>query len=278
MKKSIVIGIVAALATSSVIAQNNDIVVTPNQDKATFTPASADVNVRADLGLFTSYVWRGQVLNNDLVVQPQVDISKMGVHLNIFGNYDLKKNYNGNSGDFSEIDLTLGYDLPLQLDNVDFSIGLINYNFSGKNPAEATTELYGSAVLTTFKKENGLSFTPSFTLYGDIDEVNGVYLEFQIPVRYPLPIEAISLTVEGGITVGWGNTAYNSYYWDQSADGNWNDYNFYGTITYAIRSDLLLNLNMTYTMLEGGAIRDGGDANYEADNKFWSGINLSYKF
>jgi len=276
MNKSMIVGMVAVLAASGAMAQNNDIVVpkTP-QTPSTFNSNKTEVELSADLGLFSSHVWRGQVLNNDFVFQPQLTVQQYGVSVNIAANYDLKKNYQGNSGSFSEVDFLIGYDLPIDLNGVEFEVGLINYNYTGEMAKDSTSELYGKATITTFEKEDALSIIPEFTLFGDVDEVNGVYMLFDVHAIYPVMDK---LTAEAGVSIGWGNTSYNSAYWEQSADSGWNDYNFYGNLHYAIMDGLQVSLNVTYTMLEGGAITDGADANYESDNKFWSGLNLKYIF
>ena len=276
MKKNIIIGMVAVLATTGAMAQNDDIMVPKSQEKTgtTFTTDQSKAQFSADLALLTAQVWRGQVLNNDFVFQPQFTVRQYGVFFNIVANYDLNKNYQGNSGSFSEIDFSLGYVLPFDLNDLEFEVGLINYNYTGTMNQESTSELYGKASLTTFYKEDSFSVLPSVTLYGDIAEVDGVYMLFDIHASYPVMDK---LTAEAGVSAGWGSTSYNSYYWDPSADSAWNDYNFYSTIYYNLMDNLQLSLNLTYTMLEGGAIRDGASV-YESDNKVWGGFNVKYVF
>ena len=45
----------------------------------------SSVNVR----LVSSYVWRGQVINNDFAFQPQLTASQYGLSLNVWANYDI---------------------------------------------------------------------------------------------------------------------------------------------------------------------------------------------
>jgi len=274
MKKGMVFGMVAVLAASGAVAQNDVVMV---------DSSGPQTEVTAEAALVSSYVWRGQVYNNDFVVQPQVTLESYGVSFNVWANYNLAgSDKNGTSTDFSEIDLTLAYTLPVNLDDVAFDIGIINYNFPNSTDSEkgkavpATTELFGTATLLTFKDY----VIPSFTLFGDIDEANGVYMLFDIVAPYQV---SDYLAVEGGISAGYGNTSYNDYYFPTPGgpsiqDAGWNDYNFYANASYEITDDLSVAANITYTMLEGGSIRSAADKFYDSKEKFWGGVNLIYDF
>ncbi len=276
MKKTMVFGLAAAVAGGA-FAQNDVVMVESGQ---------AQTEVTAEAALVSSYVWRGQVYNNDFVVQPQVTLETYGVSFNVWGNYNLGgSDINGTSSDFSEIDLSLAYTLPFNLDDVSFDVGVINYNFpnstdSAKGKAvPSTSELFGAATLLTFKDY----VIPSFTLFGDIDEANGVYMLFDIVAPYQV---SEYLAVEGGISAGYGNTSYNDYYFNNAPtpggsstqDSGWNDYNFYANASYEITDDLSVAVNVTYTMLEGGSIRDAADNIYDSKQKLWGGVNLIYDF
>ena len=100
MKKVIKVGIAAIMAAGIAGAQDDMAIIGQ-------APAS-DVSrpeVTVEAALMTAYVWRGQVYNNDLVVQPQMTIAQYGVSFNIWGNYDLGENWIGISGDWSEVDM-----------------------------------------------------------------------------------------------------------------------------------------------------------------------------
>ncbi len=284
MKKAMVFGMVAALATGAAIAAD-DVVMVGQMGGS----GSSEPEVSAEAALVTAHVWRGQVYNNDLVFQPQLTIAHAGVSFNIWGNYDLGKNYAGIDYDFSEIDLSLAYTLPVNLDDVTFDIGVISYNYpaNGDRPAgqegginkKSTTELFGTATLLTFKDY----VIPSVTLFGDIDEADGVYILFDIAAPYEV---SDVLAVEGGISAGWGDTSYNDYYFNNAPvpggqstqDKGFNDFNLYGSASYEILENLTASASVTYTWLSGGSIRNAGDARYESDSKLWGGVNIAYDF
>ncbi len=274
MKKAMVFGMVAVLAASGAIAQNEDVMVEVEGSDA-FQP-----EVTVEMALVSSHVWRGQVYNNDFVVQPQVTLSQYGVSLNIWGNYDLGENVNGVSSDFSEIDFSLAYTLPLDINEVAFDVGIIGYHYPANGDYDAagrtegtksTTELFATATVLSFQDY----VIPSVTMFGDIDEADGVYFLFDIVAPYEI---SDYLAVEAGVSAGWGNTSYNDYYFGGNQDAGFNDYNFYGNASYEIMEGLTASLNLTYTFLEGGSLRDAADAIYEADQKFWGGVNIAYDF
>lgn len=279
MKKVIKVGIAALMAAGVAGAQDDMAIVgqAPVNDRS-----RPEVTVEA--ALVTAYVWRGQVYNNDFVVQPQMTIEQYGVSFNIWGNYDLGENVNGISGDFSEIDMSLAYSLPLDINEMAFDIGIIGYDFpaNGDTPvsgvgfnAKSTTELFASATVLSWQDY----VIPSFTLFGDVDEASGVYFLFDVVAPYEV---SEYLAVEGGVSAGYGNTSYNDYYFGDAIgvaqDAGWNDFNFYGNASYLIQEGLTVSANVTYTMLEGGAIRNAASTIYEAKQKLWGGVNIAYDF
>ncbi|HEY5653920.1 MAG TPA: TorF family putative porin [Pontiella sp.] len=268
MKKMMTVSMVALMAAGIVSAQEMVIV---NQGSS----QGADVEVTAEAALVSSYVWRGQVLNNDAVLQPQLTVEKNGVSFNIWGNYDLGENGAGISSDYSEIDMTLAYTLPIDVNDMAFDVGIIRYDFPnvvvGGEEIPATTELFVSATILSFSDY----FIPSATLFGDIDEVNGTYVLFDVVA--PLEISDV-FAVEAGVSAGYGNTSYNDYYFAGDKESGFNDYNLYVNASYEVAENISVSLNMTYTILDGGEIEDAADVLYEDKEKFWGGVNVAYDF
>lgn len=263
MKKVMTVGF-AALMAAGIAGAQDDMVMTgmPPADKA--APA-----VSAQVGLLNAYVWRGQVYNNDFVIQPQLTLSQYNFSFNVWGNKDLTQNYLGNNGQFSEIDLSLAYTLPIDVNEMSFDVGAINYNFPAGG--DSTTELFASAIVQSWRDY----VIPSVTLYADIEQVRGIYALFDVNVPYEI---SDYLSVNGGVSIGWGNNTYNDYYWplnDQKAGIN--DYNLYANASYELTESLTASANLTYTMLEGGSIKDSA-AVYESDSKLWGGVNIAYDF
>lgn len=269
MKKTMTVGM-AVLMAAGIAGAQDDMVITGQ------APASGpQTEVTAEAALVSSYVWRGQVYNNDFVFQPQITAAIAGFSINVWGNYDLGENFAGVSSDFSEMDVSLAYSLPLNVNEVAVDVGLVNYNFPNVDGAESTTELFIKGTILSWQDY----VIPSVTLFGDIDEANGTYILFDVVAPYQV---SDYLWVEGGISAGHGNTSYNDYYWGdaigKSRDEGWNDYNIYANASYEIYENLTASLNLTYTFLEGGAIENAAKEIYEAKEKFWGGVNIAYDF
>jgi hypothetical protein len=277
MKKMMTVGLVAVLAAGMVSAQNEVVIV----DQTVVVEEVDTVQVTAEVALMSAYVWRGQVLNSDFVAQPQITIVKGDFSFNVWGNYDLVENVNGNENEFSELDVTLAYSLPVDLNQMAFDVGLIGYTFENNAPGadDTTWELFGSATVLSWDW-----IIPSLTVFTDIDNGDGVYALFDVVFPYEV---SEYLTIEGGVSMGYGSTSYNDYYWDNSfVDGNGrktkdagiNDYNIYFNASYEIAENLTASLNVTYTTLEGGEIKDAGDDLYEDDDQLFGGVNVAYDF
>ncbi len=271
MKKAIIFGMAAVLTAGITNAQDDVVMIEQGGSDA------SEVQVSVETALVSSHVWRGQVRNNDFVFQPQVTIAQYGVSLNLWANYDLGENYLGVQGDMSEYNFSLAYTLPLDYSEVTFDIGLINYQYPangagtaqfGRN-SRSTTELFARATVQSWSQY----VIPSVTFFGDIAEVDGVYILFDIVAPYQV---SDYLWVEGGVSAGWGNTSYNDYYWAGIHDAGWNDYNFYGNASYELTENVTVALNLTYTLVEGGSISTINP--YEADEKFYGGVNIAYDF
>jgi len=276
MKKAMIIGMAAVLAVGTAIAQNDVVMVEQGGSDA------SRPEVTLEAALVSSHVWRGQVQNDDFVFQPQMTVSQYGVSINVWANLDLGKSYNGTQGDISEIDLSLAYTLPLDINEMAFDIGLINYHFAGNGDAgtaaPSTTELFARATVLSWD-DYVVPFIPSMTFFGDIDQVDGTYILFDVAFPYEI---SEYLVVEGGVSAGWGNTRYNEYYFGDpigvGQNKGWNDYNFYGRVSYELMDGLTAAAMIQYTLVEGGSIGDAADKIYEDDQKFFGGVGIAYDF
>lgn len=274
MKNLVTVGLAAVLAAGFANAQSGVVIV----DEVPMASAN-EAEATAEIALMSAYVWRGMVMNEGVVLQPQFTIAQYGVSFNVWANYDFSRNYIGVKNDISEIDLSLAYTLPLDLNDVSFDIGLISYQFpaNGSNGtnSKSTAELFAAAHWLTFRDY----VIPSATLFGDVKEADGIYVLLDIVA----PIEISEyLYAEVGASTGYGNTRYNNYYYDpadvQDMGKGFSDYNIWGTISYELLDNLTASLNLTYTGLYGGAIKNAAKQTYEAGEQFWGGVNISYDF
>ncbi|HUR96151.1 MAG TPA: TorF family putative porin [Gemmatimonadales bacterium] len=195
MKRANVLG--AALVVASTIA--------------TATPAAAQA-VGADLGLFSSYVWRGLSLTNKPVAQPDLYVTfpagNASVTLGGWANIDL--------GKYDDVD-----------DDISESGGLSSFNFAEFDPwAEISfpvgekTTLTGGATAYIYPNDAGLTsdfntveiyakaafdvpLSPKLAIWYDVDKVKGAYIEGSIGHSLPLGEKnSLSLGALAGFSAG----------------------------------------------------------------------------
>ncbi|MBM4103746.1 MAG: hypothetical protein FJ263_06805 [Planctomycetes bacterium] len=200
-------------------------------DDAPVTPAVSDgpsLGFNVSTAFMSKYIWRGQLLNDDYVMQPSVGASYGGLSASLWGNVDMT-NYHrqrdgggvsyghSNEWEFTEYDWTIGYaDKIPGSDILKYSVGVIYYYFpSGTDEgilAHDTTEVYAGLGLDTF-------LSPTVTLYRDIDEFDGTYAAFSVSHAIEKIFE-LSPDMPVGMTasasVGWGSASYNKGYWDST--------------------------------------------------------------
>lgn len=268
MKKFMVVSLAAVFAAGFAGAQNGVVMVGQAP-----SGSGSEAEVTAEVGLLSAHVWRGAVLNSDPVLQPQLSVAQYGVSFNVWANYNFSNGKStGVDNEISEIDLSLAYTLPLNLNDVSFDVGYISYQFpaNGDVSTPSTAELFASAYWLTFKDY----VIPSVTLFGDVKEMDGTYVQFDVVAPYQI---SEYLRVEGGLYTGYGSARYNDFYFGHSQKG-FTDYSIYGTVSYEILDGLTASFNLTYTGLFGGAVKENAKQFYEAGEKFWGGVNLAYDF
>lgn len=186
-------------------------------------PAVAQTSLSADLGLFSSYVWRGLSLTNKPVAQPDVYLSlpagNATITLGGWANIDLGR-YDDPDDDISESGALSSFNLSEFNPYAEISVpvgkatltgGIIGYvypneveagdevNDFGLLTSEANTvELYGTVGLD-------VPLSPQLSVYYDADKIKGAYIEGA--VSHDLPVSeavSISLGALAGLSAGQG--------------------------------------------------------------------------
>ncbi|RJQ65195.1 MAG: MltA-interacting MipA family protein [Desulfobacteraceae bacterium] len=230
---------------------------------------AADATAALDLN--SAYVWRGITLNDGLVAQPSLDVSKNGFGLNVWGNYDIDDYDNTlDDNDFQEIDLTAYY--SFNIDKLDFTVGVINYVFPSSG-LPATLELYGTVGTTL---AGGLSIALGF--YYDVDEVESFYSDLSLSYAMNL---SDKLGLEVGAKVGYAGEDFAEYYSTAATDGGFYDYGFSLILTYAVNDALSVGANINYTnSVDDDVLPDADVASgvYGVDTKVYGGVSIAYTF
>ena len=144
----------------------------------------------ADISVLSKHIWRGYELSDDsIVVQPSVTVGYKGFSMNLWANldtaYDDMDPLTDDDADWTETDFTFSYDKSFGL----FSVGggFIYYALTGAD----TKELY-------LRVGFDVPLSPSITVYKDIAEYNGYYVNMGVSHSFALPRD-MSLDLSGGI-------------------------------------------------------------------------------
>jgi uncharacterized protein (TIGR02001 family) len=253
---------------------------------AAAAPAAAQT-VGADLGVFSSYVWRGLTLTNKPVAQPDLYLTfpagKASVTLGGWANIDLGK-YDGTNDisesgglsafNFAEFDPWAEISFPVG-EKVTLTGGATAYiypNDAGLTSALNTVEIYGKAAFATV-------LSPKLAVWYDVDKVKGAYFEGSISHSVPLG-EKQSLTLGALAGFNAGQDA------DLDANGipraeffNFADNGF-------THLDLSAGLPLTagvfsitpafHVVVNGDEATKITSANKTHDVKFWGGATISW--
>lgn len=177
-------------------------------------PGHAQTEVGADLGLFSSYVWRGLSLTNKPVAQPAVWASipagNASVTLGLWSTIDLGK-YDDPNDDISESGGTSSFNLA-EYDpyaEVSFTVGkatltgggtaYIYPNSAGFTKDLNTVELYAKGSLDT-------PLSPGIAIYYDVDKVDGAYFEGSLGYSIAASEKvSVDLGAAAGFSAGQGS-------------------------------------------------------------------------
>lgn len=195
---------------------------------------AADVTAGADIN--SAYVWRGLTYNDGFVLQPSVDVAApSGLGFNVWGNFDLD-DYDGqvDDGEFSEIDLTVSYAIPV--DGFDLGVGVVEYLFPGSD--SSTREVF---VETAVGLAEGLT-GGAFLTY-DFDEVDDFYGNLSLTYGKDLD-EKLSIVLAG--LIGYAGSDFAEFY-AGGTDGGLFEYEVSLSAAYAFALDMELGAFLAYT-------------------------------
>lgn len=218
----------------------------------------------------TKYIWRGQNVNDESVLQPNIGFSAYGFSGSIWANIDLtngSQTIPNNAGEFQEIDYALDYSNSVPgLEKLGFSVGTIHYLFTNTESI-STTEVYGGVSLD-------IPSSPFFTWYGDVNAIEGSYLQF----GFGHTIEKwagnsdyyLDLDLSG--TFAYGTRSYNNGYFGID-EGDWNDFTLGIGVPITLKYLTITPKFNLSTMLS----EQIGKATYERTNS-WFSLGFSKSF
>lgn len=144
---------------------------------ALWAPAlpAAETSGSASVDFLSQYVWRGQQLSDEMVIQPSVGITYGGFGANLWANYDTDTN------EHNETDLTLNFSNTV--DKLSYDAGYIYYALDGSGDdgsGNDTQEIYLTLGYDVI-------LSPSITVYYDFDEGDGAFIVASVGHSFGLP-------------------------------------------------------------------------------------------
>jgi hypothetical protein len=229
--------------------------------------AEDDVTFGVAADFFSKYVWRGQNLVDNWVMQPSASVGYKGFTGSIWANSDITGEVVGD-WEFNEIDYAIDYSnkIPGQ-ETFGFSTGLIYYDFPGTD-FDATTEFYAGLSADVF-------LSPAIKWFYDFDEAEGSYIQFSVGhtlEKIQEWREDCYCDLQVGASVGYAMDGFNDFYFGVD-DGALNDVTLSVGVPFSFGS-LTIKPSIAYSMMIDDDIRA---ATGKSDN-FWGGVGLAYSF
>jgi len=211
---------------------------------------AAETSGSASVDIYSSYMWRGFELHEDVAIQPSVGITYGGFGANLWSDY------NNDTKEAVETDLTLNY--VYSIDKIGLDVGYIYYGLDG---AADTQEIYVAVSYDTL-------LSPSLTLYYDFDEFDGTFIVASIG-------HDISVTKSIAVSLG-ASASYNSdSAGDYSALHN-------GEISASTSIPVYGAISISPTLAYSFTLSDDAEAavkNADGDNNFfYGGVSAAVSF
>jgi hypothetical protein len=208
--------------------------------------------ITLDVPVSSDYVWRGQVYDDEPVIQPSLAMEVDGFGLEYWQNYSTKDDV------LNEYNITASY--TREFGPVSLSLGLINFDYP--NTADPSTQevfigLEMEGLISTF-----------ITAYYDINETEALYAELGASYSYQL-VDKVS--IELAVSMGVGDEAY-SEYWFYMPDARLQDGNVRLSIPWELTDQLKITFSEQFTTMLDFDIH-----NDAIDSECWiTAVGLTY--
>jgi hypothetical protein len=221
--------------------------------------AESEVTASLDVPVLSAYVWRGQVLNDEAVLQPTFTVGKGAFSINWWGNLNLTDNATGDDAEFSEHDITVSYSTVCPLTGAEMTLGVVNYDFPNVGLADADGNL--SLVNDTREAFLIASFgdvllAPTASIYYDFKEADGFYVS--LGISHSLEV-AEGTSLDLAASIGGANSDWGDFYYGE-ADGL-TDFSVSASLPLAVCDTVTITPGVQYVSLLGDAedAVDGSD-------------------
>lgn len=229
------------------------------------TEAGEDIPIEmsAEIGFYSDYIWRGFELDGDPVIQPAVSIGAYGFTGTFWSSFDVVSD---DSLDGDEVDFTLDYAYEHGL--FSLFVGHTWYTFP---PADTDTQEFYIGGGVNIPVTDEITLSPAVTWfhdYGDTDDggAKGDYFMFDLGHSIPLLETSVTLDLSGQV-------AYNHEFFIEG-DGGYVLLNA-GLTVPLYNENVTLSPNINYS-IPFGDLEDEDDGNQ--DDEFYFGSTLAFSY
>ena len=229
--------------------------------------AAADVSVTADV--LSAYDWRGQVINDEPVLQPSIDIAApLGFGFNLWGNMDLTDNYAENGAcKWSEWDFEANWTVPMGEDApVDVTFAGVYYVYPQDENADGDYDLYA-------KVKGNCLLAPSVRAVHSLHHPSDWRLEFGIGHDFSL-LDALTLGLGAKVCYAFDDWMERQY----GCDAGFNDVELKANLDFAVTDAWSVGALVGYTSLLDGDVRDAVDEADGHKDYVYGGVTTTYSF
>lgn len=222
----------------------------------------------AQVDFNSAYTWRGLAYSDGWVAQPSIDLSGMTlggipVSVNVWSNFNFT-DFDGTvkKNQFSEVDLTLTAEL-----GAGFSLGFTQYALTSGATTDPEEESPGTGEFSLAWSKEWV-ITPEITLFYDVEEVDGAFLQCAFSHSFALGEKAsLDLTGEFGVA----SDAFVQYY-SGVEEGGFHQVN--ATVKYTYQP----TDHFGFTAMVGYMDHLDVDVLPDQPVEFYGGFGLAYTF
>jgi hypothetical protein len=168
-----------------------------------------DMDVKTEVAVLSSYVWRGLVFNDESVIQPGVTVGAGDCEFNIWGTWDLTDVTNSSAR--TRMDVSLDYFYRNGKNSLTTGVKSYIYHDDANGLAKDTFEAFLGYALD-------VPTTPGLELNFDFGEVKGAYGRLKFGHIFVVEEANVGIVVQA--TVGAGDEDYVNYHFNSSTNAN----------------------------------------------------------
>ena len=212
-----------------------------------------DISFTESYNFYTSYVWRGVLLDADPVMQPSVSVNARNFTATFWSSWDMS---NTDQLQSDEKDVSLDY--TYNFSYFSASLGNIYYDFSGKKTS--SSEYYLGL------QSDSLPFTPTLMYYVDYTTRKGSYLSLDLLKTYPVDNKGL-IKFSLGVHLGYDDKIL--------IKGQGEDFSLTGDLGLKLTEKLGLSFVAAHS-IPFSDLANSEDGNQKSE--FYAGIRLGADF